>query len=103
MPPFERLPYAKLLALGEQAAYRGTARLLRGNPSHPCSTCASATSCPRGSLRPRGSATLRIERRNGRRDSVPLLLGIDTPVEAAYFSAGGILPYVLEQVADGAA
>jgi hypothetical protein len=23
---------------------------------------------------------------------------IDTPIEAAYFSAGGILPYVLEQL-----
>ena len=33
-----------------------------------------------------------------RRDSVPLLIRIDTPIEGAYFSAGGILPYVLEQL-----
>jgi aconitate hydratase len=49
-------------------------------------------------LRPRQTAELRIERRDGRRDSVPLVLRIDTPIEAAYFSAGGILPYVLEQM-----
>jgi aconitate hydratase len=49
-------------------------------------------------LRPRQPATLHIERRDGRRDSVPFVLRIDTPIEAAYFSAGGILPYVLEQL-----
>ena len=50
-------------------------------------------------LRPRQPATLHIERRDGRRESVPLVLRIDTPIEAAYFSAGGIMPYVLEQLA----
>ena len=49
-------------------------------------------------LRPRQPASLHIERRDGRRESVPLVLRIDTPIEAAYFSAGGILPYVLEQL-----
>jgi aconitate hydratase len=48
--------------------------------------------------RPRQSAMLRIERRDGRQDSVPLVLRIDTPIEVAYFSAGGILPYVLDQL-----
>src|SRR5581483_4294478 len=38
-------------------------------------------------LRPRQPATLHIDRRDGRRDSVPLVLRIDTPIEAAYFSA----------------
>jgi aconitate hydratase len=52
-----------------------------------------------GSLRPRASATLRIERRDGRRDAAPLALRIDSPIEAAYFSAGGIMPYVFEQLA----
>jgi aconitate hydratase len=49
-------------------------------------------------LRPRQPAKLRIERQDGRHESVPLQLRIDTPIEAAYFSAGGILPYVLEQL-----
>jgi aconitate hydratase len=51
-----------------------------------------------GPLRPGVSASLNIERQDGRRDSVPLVVRIDTPIEAAYFSAGGILPYVLEQL-----
>jgi aconitate hydratase len=51
-----------------------------------------------GPLRPGVSATLNIERQDGRREAVPLLVRIDTPIEAAYFSAGGILPYVLEQL-----
>ena len=52
-----------------------------------------------GPLRPRAKAMLRIARSNGRDDAVPLLLRIDTPIEVAYFSAGGIMPYVLEQLA----
>jgi aconitate hydratase len=50
-------------------------------------------------LRPRQPARLHIERRDGRRQSVPLLLRIDTPIEAAYYLAGGIMPYVLDQLA----
>jgi aconitate hydratase len=48
--------------------------------------------------RPRQAGTLRIEHRDGRRDAVPLLVRIDTPIEAAYFLAGGIMPYVLERL-----
>jgi aconitate hydratase len=55
-----------------------------------------------GTLGPRQPAALQIERPDGRRESVPLVLRIDTPVETAYFSAGGILPHVLEQLLVGA-
>jgi aconitate hydratase len=51
-----------------------------------------------GDLRPRQPATLRIERRDGRRDSVALLLRIETPIEAEVLSAGGLLPHVLERL-----
>jgi aconitate hydratase len=51
-----------------------------------------------GPIRPRQSARLTIERRDGQRESIPLTLRIDTPIETAYFLAGGILPYVLEQL-----
>ncbi|MGH8175851.1 MAG: aconitate hydratase [Steroidobacter sp.] len=51
-----------------------------------------------GPLRPRQSATLHVRRRDGHRESVAVLVRIDAPVEAAYYSAGGILPYVLEQL-----
>jgi aconitate hydratase len=53
---------------------------------------------PGAPLRPRQPANLHIERLDGRRESVALLLRIDTPIEAAYFMAGGIMPYVLEQL-----
>jgi aconitate hydratase len=46
--------------------------------------------------RPRQPGTLHIERRDGRRDSIPVLVRIDTPIEVAYFRAGGIMPYVLD-------
>ncbi len=46
-------------------------------------------------MAPECGATLHIQRREGPRDSVALGLRIDTPIEAAYFLAGGILPYVL--------
>jgi aconitate hydratase len=49
-------------------------------------------------LRPRASLTLTIDRGDSRPASVPLLLRIDTPIEAAYLTAGGILPYVLESL-----
>ena len=55
-----------------------------------------------GLPRPRQSATLHIQRTDGRRETVPIVLRIDTPIEAAYFLAGGILPYVLEQLIDPA-
>lgn len=51
-------------------------------------------------LSPRQVVTLHIERQNGQRDSVSLTSRIDTPVEAAYFAAGGILPYVFKQLLD---
>ena len=54
-------------------------------------------------LHPRQPATLVVRRRDGRRDEVPLILRIDTPIEVAYFSAGGILPYMVEQLLAGGA
>jgi aconitate hydratase len=51
-----------------------------------------------GLLRPRQAGILHVERGDGRDASIPLLIRIDTPIEAAYFSAGGILPYVVDQL-----
>ena len=47
---------------------------------------------------PRETAALGIEHRDGRCESVPLVLRVDTPIEAEYLSAGGILPYVFERI-----
>ena len=49
-------------------------------------------------LTPQGDAQLVIARADGSRQQVPLTLRIDTPIEVDYFRAGGILPYVLEQL-----
>jgi aconitate hydratase len=49
-------------------------------------------------LRPRQELTLTIHRANGKVDSVPVILRVDTPAEVDYFKNGGILPYVLRQV-----
>ncbi|GAA6141831.1 aconitate hydratase AcnA [Hydrogenophaga sp. 5NK40-0174] len=49
-------------------------------------------------LVPQGKARLVVVRANGERIERPLTLRIDTPVEVAYYHAGGILPYVLRQL-----
>jgi aconitate hydratase len=56
-----------------------------------------------GAPRPRQPAALAIERADGRRDEVPLVVRLDTPIEAAYFAAGGILRYVVDQLLGEAA
>jgi aconitate hydratase len=52
-----------------------------------------------GTIAPRQRVTLVVERRDGRREEVPLTLRIDTPIEVEYFRHGGILPFVLRQIA----
>ena len=49
-------------------------------------------------LTPQSDAQLVITRADGSRQQAPLTLRIDTPIEVDYFRAGGILPYVLEQL-----
>jgi aconitate hydratase len=49
-------------------------------------------------VRPRQSLTLEITRINGEKQSVPVTLRIDTPIEVEYYRHGGILPYVLRQL-----
>ena len=49
-------------------------------------------------LKPQRDVTLVITRVDGSKTSVPLLLRIDTPIEVDYYRAGGILPYVLNEL-----
>ncbi len=53
---------------------------------------------PHPELLPQSEATLVIRTPGGQRREVKLVLRIDTPVEVAYYRAGGILPYVLRQL-----
>ncbi|MCX8156927.1 MAG: aconitate hydratase AcnA [Verrucomicrobiae bacterium] len=50
-------------------------------------------------LRPQQSLTLRITRANGQIEEVPVQCRIDTPIEIEYYQHGGILPFVLRQLA----
>jgi aconitate hydratase len=53
---------------------------------------------PHPDLKPQSEATLVIHTPGGKRREIKLVLRIDTPVEVAYYRAGGILPYVLRQL-----
>ncbi len=58
---------------------------------------------PDPNLRPQSEAMMVITRADGTRQEVGLTLRIDTPIEAAYYRHGGILPYVLRGLlSDGA-
>ena len=49
-------------------------------------------------MKPRQTLTLRIKRKNGSKQDVPVRSRIDTPIEVEYYKHGGILPYVLRQL-----
>jgi aconitate hydratase len=49
-------------------------------------------------IEPGMTLTLKIERANGKSDSVPVSLRIDTPIEIDYYRHGGILAFVLRQL-----
>jgi aconitate hydratase len=50
-------------------------------------------------LKPRQDLTLRITRANGQIENITVACRIDTPIEIDYYQHGGILPYVLRQLA----
>ncbi|ADE11542.1 aconitate hydratase AcnA [Sideroxydans lithotrophicus] len=52
-------------------------------------------------LKPQQDVTLTITRKDGSKQNVALLLRIDTPIEVDYYRNGGILPYVLKELAGG--
>jgi aconitate hydratase len=54
-----------------------------------------------GELKPAQSATLVAHLPDGSSLEVPLCVRLDTPAEIDYYSSGGILPYVLDQILEG--
>jgi len=50
------------------------------------------------SMKPQQDLVLRITRKNGQTQDVPVRSRIDTPIEIEYYKHGGILPYVLRQL-----
>ncbi len=53
-----------------------------------------------GELKPMQSATLVAHQADGSTIEVPLKVRLDTPAEIDYYNAGGILPYVLNQIVE---
>ncbi len=51
-----------------------------------------------GELKPMQTATLTAHKRDGTQIEIPLKVRLDTPAEVDYYNAGGILPYVLDQI-----
>ena len=49
-------------------------------------------------LRPQQDLELRITRKTGAVENIPVRCRIDTPIEIDYYQHGGILPYVLRQI-----
>jgi aconitate hydratase len=49
-------------------------------------------------LVPQQDLALRISRRDGTEESIPVRCRIDTPIEVEYYQHGGILAYVLRQI-----
>ena len=49
-------------------------------------------------IEPGQMVTLEITRKDGKRESVPAKLRIDTPIEVDYYRHGGILPFVLREL-----
>jgi aconitate hydratase len=53
-------------------------------------------------LKPQQDLTLVIHRLDGKSENVPVTCRIDTPIEVDYYQHGGILPFVLRQLASRA-
>jgi len=49
-------------------------------------------------IQPGQTVTLEITHKDGKRDSIPVKLRIDTPIEIDYYRHGGILPFVLREL-----
>jgi aconitate hydratase len=49
-------------------------------------------------IKPQQDLTLKITRKSGAAENVPVRCRIDTPIEIDYYQHGGILPYVLRQI-----
>jgi aconitate hydratase len=50
-------------------------------------------------LKPQQDLTLRVTRASGATEDVTVRCRIDTPIEIDYYQHGGILPFVLRQLA----
>jgi len=93
---FERIHRSNLVGMGVlplQLAEGTNAQTLRLDGSETFSVTGLSDA-----IEPGMTVTLQIERANGKSDSVPVSLRIDTPIEIDYYRHGGILQFVLRQL-----
>jgi aconitate hydratase len=93
---FERIHRSNLVGMGVlplQFKEGTTAQTLRldGTETYDVTGLTAA-------LKPQQDLTLRITRKDGAVEHVPVRCRIDTPIEIDYYQHGGILPYVLRQI-----
>jgi aconitate hydratase len=97
---FERIHRSNLVGMGVlpcQFAEDTSAQSLRLDGSETFDLVGFETG-----ITPRQKVTLVVKRADGSEDRVKLTLRIDTPIEVEYYRHGGILPYVLRQIAQHA-
>ncbi|HKR53114.1 MAG TPA: aconitate hydratase AcnA, partial [Chthoniobacterales bacterium] len=93
---FERIHRSNLVGMGVlplQFAEGTNAQTLRLDGSETFSVTGLSDA-----IEPGMTVTLQIGRANGKSDSVPVSLRIDTPIEIDYYRHGGILQFVLRQL-----
>jgi len=93
---FERIHRSNLVGMGVlplQFQDGTTAQTLQLNGSETYSLLGLT-----GELRPRQEVLLQVKRQDGRKEEVPLILRIDTPIEVDYYRHGGILAFVLREI-----
>jgi aconitate hydratase len=93
---FERIHRSNLVGMGVlplQFAEGTNAQTLKLDGSETYSVTGLSDA-----IQPGQSVNLEITRKDGKRESVPVKLRIDTPIEIDYYRHGGILPFVLREL-----
>ncbi len=97
---FERIHRSNLVGMGVlplQFKEGTTAQTLQLNGSETYDVLGLSPA-----LKPQQDLTLRITRADGAAQDIPVACRIDTPIEIDYYQHGGILPFVLRQLVEGA-
>jgi aconitate hydratase len=93
---FERIHRSNLVGMGVLPL-----QFKEGTTAHTLNLDGSETYDVLGltmAIKPQQDLTLRVTRKDGSVDIVPVRCRIDTPIEIDYYQHGGILPYVLRQI-----
>ncbi len=93
---FERIHRSNLVGMGVLPL-----QFAEGTSAQTLGLDGSETYCVTGlseTIEPGATVQLEIERQDGRKESVPVRLRIDTPIEIDYYRHGGILPFVLREL-----